>query len=120
MPIDYEPYAIKRDLDWFIVQNNDVGFHTFKDQVIFEKDEIVKDDGKPYTVSRGLKRERNFMLSYQLKISRTFHKTQNKPLHTLKIDLNLLLYLSGIEYRKESVNKLWQDPDIPSLPVPAA
>ncbi len=24
--------------------------HSFKDQVIFEKDEVIKDDGKPYTV----------------------------------------------------------------------
>src|SRR5690606_9629591 len=27
-----------------------IGFHTFKDQVIFEKDEIVKDNGDPYIV----------------------------------------------------------------------
>jgi deoxyribodipyrimidine photo-lyase len=29
---------------------NGVEFHHFKDQVIFEKDEVVKDDGKPYSV----------------------------------------------------------------------
>ena len=27
-----------------------VDFNTFKDHVIFEKDEVLKDDGKPYTV----------------------------------------------------------------------
>ncbi len=27
-----------------------IGFHTFKDQVIFEKGEVIKDDGTPYTV----------------------------------------------------------------------
>ncbi|MFT3702843.1 MAG: deoxyribodipyrimidine photo-lyase [Agriterribacter sp.] len=48
---DYEPYATKRDHDIAaILKKDDVTFHTFKDQVIFEKDEIVKDDGKPYTV----------------------------------------------------------------------
>jgi deoxyribodipyrimidine photo-lyase len=33
-----------------ILAKNGVAFKTFKDQVIFEKDEVVKDDGKPYTV----------------------------------------------------------------------
>lgn len=48
---DYEPYAIKRDLaiEEFLAENG-VQFKAFKDQVIFEEDEIVKDDGKPYTV----------------------------------------------------------------------
>lgn len=48
---DYEPYALQRDkgiADFLATQG--IGFHTFKDQVIFEKDEVVKDDGKPYTV----------------------------------------------------------------------
>lgn len=48
---DYEPYAIKRDdaLAEFLRSEN-IAFHTFKDQVIFEKNEVVKSDGKPYTV----------------------------------------------------------------------
>ena len=48
---DYEPYAKKRDTDISIMlKQNDISFHTFKDHVIFEKDEVLKDDGKPYTV----------------------------------------------------------------------
>ncbi len=48
---DYEPYAIKRDQEvaTFLASKN-IRFQSFKDQVIFEKDEIVKTDGKPYTV----------------------------------------------------------------------
>lgn len=48
---DYEPYAKKRDqeIEAFLKQNN-IAFHTFKDQVIFEKDEVKKADGTPYTV----------------------------------------------------------------------
>ncbi len=48
---DYEPYARERD-DQIHQQLTARGipFRTFKDQVIFEKDEVVKDDGKPYTV----------------------------------------------------------------------
>jgi deoxyribodipyrimidine photo-lyase len=48
---DYEPYARERDdaLAEFL-SSESIPFKTFKDQVIFEKDEIVKADGKPYTV----------------------------------------------------------------------
>ncbi len=48
---DYEPYAKERDqnIKDFLAEKN-IGFHTFKDQVIFEKDEVVKDDGDPYVV----------------------------------------------------------------------
>ncbi len=48
---DYEPYAVKRDAEVAqLLQNSGTGFHSFKDQVIFEKDEIMKDDGSPYSV----------------------------------------------------------------------
>jgi len=48
---DYEPYAKKRDQEiGTLLSQHDVNFHTFKDQVIFEKDEVVKDDGNPYVV----------------------------------------------------------------------
>jgi deoxyribodipyrimidine photo-lyase len=48
---DYEPYALSRDEQVNnILAKNSVEFKTFKDQVIFEKEEVTKDDGKPYTV----------------------------------------------------------------------
>jgi deoxyribodipyrimidine photo-lyase len=48
---DYEPYAQQRDGSVKkIMEEKGAAFKTFKDQVIFEKDEVVKDDGKPYTV----------------------------------------------------------------------
>ena len=48
---DYEPYAVKRDQDIkTLLATNGVSFHTFKDQVIFEKSEVVKGDGDPYVV----------------------------------------------------------------------
>lgn len=48
---DYEPYAISRDkeIGQFLKSKN-IEFLTFKDQVIFEKEEVLKDDGDPYTV----------------------------------------------------------------------
>lgn len=48
---DYEPYAQERDKQiGELLNENGASFHTFKDQCIFEKDEVLKDDGKPYTV----------------------------------------------------------------------
>ncbi len=48
---DYEPSAIARDnnlLDF--LKLNNCQFETFKDQVVFEKKEVTKDDGSPYTI----------------------------------------------------------------------
>jgi deoxyribodipyrimidine photo-lyase len=48
---DYEPYGIKRDneIKDFLGEKN-ITFNSCKDQVIFEKDEILKSDGTPYTI----------------------------------------------------------------------
>ncbi len=48
---DYEPYARERDAEiGRYLEQQGVAFLSFKDQCIFEKQEVVKDDGKPYTV----------------------------------------------------------------------
>ncbi|GAA4281680.1 cryptochrome/photolyase family protein [Gaetbulibacter aestuarii] len=48
---DYEPYARERDAAINdLLNEHKIGFKTFKDQVIFEKDEVVKNDGDPYVV----------------------------------------------------------------------
>lgn len=48
---DYEPYAKLRDGEIkTLLDSHGVSFHTYKDQVILEKDEVLKADGKPYTV----------------------------------------------------------------------
>src|SRR5690606_22669530 len=48
---DYEPYAISRDQEVSdFLRNKHIGFHTFKDQVISEKSEVMKANGSPYTV----------------------------------------------------------------------
>jgi deoxyribodipyrimidine photo-lyase len=48
---DYEPYARERDrLIGELLREKSIAFHTFKDQVIFEGSEVLKDDGSPYTV----------------------------------------------------------------------
>ncbi len=48
---DYEPYAIARDnAIKALLDSNGIAFKSVKDQMIFEKDEIVKKDGTPYKV----------------------------------------------------------------------
>lgn len=48
---DYEPYAKVRDAAIEnLLKQHGVTFHTYKDQVLLEKNEVLKDDGKPYTV----------------------------------------------------------------------
>ncbi len=48
---DYEAYAKVRDseIESFL-QDHNIAFKTYKDQVIFEKDEVLKDNNEPYTV----------------------------------------------------------------------
>lgn len=48
---DYEPYARQRDKEvGEFLSSKGVDFHTFKDHVILEPGEVLKDDGDPYVV----------------------------------------------------------------------
>ncbi len=55
---DYETYAKDRDSNVAnLLTAKGISLHTFKDHVIFEKSEVVKDDGKPYTVFTPYKKK---------------------------------------------------------------
>jgi deoxyribodipyrimidine photo-lyase len=61
---DYEPYAIERDTGIKkLLEETGASFHTYKDQVIFEKDEVMKEDGKPYSVFTPYSRRWKAMLT---------------------------------------------------------
>mmetsp|Transcript_9873 Transcript_9873/g.22786 ORF Transcript_9873/g.22786 Transcript_9873/m.22786 type:complete len:453 (+) Transcript_9873:2490-3848(+) len=48
---DYEPYAKQRDQAVVAcLTARGIAFYSFKDQVVFEKEEVMKDDDTPYTV----------------------------------------------------------------------
>ena len=89
---DYEPYANDRDkLITDFVKTKNVSFQTFKDQVVFEKTEVVKDDGKPYTIFTPYKNKwrsllnDNFLKSYtDQKQFSNFHQTPFQKIHSLK------------------------------------
>ncbi len=91
---DYEPYAKKRDAQIKeLLKENDIPFNTFKDQVIFEKDEVVKDDGAPYVVYTPYMRKwkENFNPSVHLvdydtlpKLDKNLFKSKSLPQLTLE------------------------------------
>ena len=81
---DYDPYALKRDEE--IAQplkEKKIAFHSYKDQVVFEKHEIVKDDGTPYTVFTPYSKK------WKLKLNPFYYKaypTSKYVRHFLKYD----------------------------------
>lgn len=89
---DYEPYAQERDeqVRTLIIASG-AEFHTFKDQVIFEKDEILSDSGNPYKVytpykNKWLAKLNKFYLKpYPVeKYDSNFYKTKPFPFPSLK------------------------------------
>jgi deoxyribodipyrimidine photo-lyase len=48
---DHEPYARERDAKISEgLKDKGIAFHDFKDQTVFERGDVLKDDGNPYTV----------------------------------------------------------------------
>jgi len=97
---DYEPYATKRDKEIEnLLSKNEIKFKTYKDQVIFEKDEVVKKDGDPYVVYTPYMRvwKENFK-SYNLEIFYTNSYLNNLVEHTRLPNLSL----SDIGFKQSS------------------
>ncbi len=89
---DYEPYAKERDekLKVFL-DKNDVELKTYKDQVVFEKDEIVKADGNPYVVYTPYKNKwkEHFNAEKHLTLHRTGQHLNNLVKHSRLPNLSL-------------------------------
>ncbi|WP_369993745.1 deoxyribodipyrimidine photo-lyase [Winogradskyella sp.] len=97
---DYEPYAKERDeAIKKLLNDNNIEFKTYKDQVIFEKDEVVKSDGDPYVVyTPYMKTWKENFKDYDLKIYYT-----NDYLNNLITNSRLPnLSLSDIGFKKSS------------------
>ncbi|MFM9985538.1 MAG: cryptochrome/photolyase family protein [Flavobacteriales bacterium] len=88
---DYEPYALERDKSIYeLLDKNKIPFKGSKDHVIFEKDEVLKDDGKPYTIytpySKKWKSKLNafYLKSYPTeKYFNAFFRVKKKSIHVL-------------------------------------
>lgn len=61
---DYEPYALEREqLITALLTNHNIELLTFKDHVLLEKNEVMKDDGRPFSVFTPYSRKWKAMLS---------------------------------------------------------
>ncbi|SFD12660.1 deoxyribodipyrimidine photo-lyase [Chitinophaga sp. CF118] len=90
--IDYEPYATKRDAAIArMLKEKNITFHQYKDQVIFDRDEVLKDNGEPYTVFTPYsKKWKTLLKDFHLrpypteKYFRNFHKQKVKKIPALR------------------------------------
>jgi len=97
---DYEPYAKTRDeaISAFL-SKHDTNFKTFKDQVIFEKNEVTKSDGKPYLVyTPYMKRWKETFKTHNLEIFYTNSYLENLVEHSRLPNLSL----SEIGFKKSN------------------
>ena len=90
---DYEPYASSRDLEISqLLKRHDIPFYSFKDHLIFEKDEIRKEDNNPYTVFTPYKRKWLEKLNPDFhfkaypcnKYTKNFHQDKSRSIPSLK------------------------------------
>ncbi|RYU97317.1 cryptochrome/photolyase family protein [Emticicia agri] len=122
---DYEKYAIDRDRKVGELLNAEgIGFYTYKDQVIFEKNEILTGSKTPYTVftpySKKWKDQLNdfYIKSYPTELYfNNFLKTESLPLPSLK---DMGFFETGKNFPEKSIDeKTIEDydklRDIPSI-----
>ncbi len=116
---DYEPYALERDQQVKeLLLKNGVEFQTYKDQVIFEKSEIVKDDGTPYSIFTPFKRkwieafEESMLEEYPVRIDQLTKINHHFP--TLK---DLGLEESEIHVPEYSLRRVAEYDTIRDLPA---
>lgn len=105
---DYEPYAIERDNEIAdLLRDSGIPFHTYKDQVIFEKNEVIKDDGTPYSVFTPYsKRWKSIVTPFYLKSypASEYHK------NFFKQNLIAIPSLGSIGFKKSKQNFPSSDP----------
>ena len=122
---DYEPYAKQRDSEILqLLNEHGVSFHTYKDQVIFEKNEVLKDDGKPYTIFTPYSRKWKAALKeYHLKAYpvkkylANFFKQPGKKIISLE-EMGFApagLPFPGKEWKGQVIRHYKEQRDIPSV-----
>ena len=98
---DYEPYAIKRDLEIKdFLESKNSNFKTFKDQVIFERAEIVKKDGTAYKVYTPYSKK--WIEAFQLERIQ-FFPSEEKLENLIKNETHQFLSLEEIGFIASSI-----------------
>ena len=122
---DYEPYAKERDAAIEKLLNEQgTGFYSYKDQVILEKNEVLKDDGKPYTIFTPYSRKWKAVLtefdlkSYpSRKYFNNFYKQPERKIITLE-KMNFTTTgqsFPGKEWQGAIIRNYKEQRDIPSV-----
>ena len=109
---DYEPSAISRDNDIEkFLKHNGVKFNSYKDQVIFEKDEIIKADGNPYTIFTPYKNK--WLEKFSVNNLQNYSTSTFKDLF-LKIERPNIPSLKDIGFEENTIDfpKIIEDIDI--------
>ena len=103
---DYEPYALERDKKIFEILNQQgINFIGSKDHVIFEKNEVVKNDGTPYLVFTPYSKKWKSLFESLNKVEyKTEEFIENLLSQDKKQDL-LSLQEMGFEYGKNNIPK---------------
>ena len=129
---DYESYALTRDgkiKD--LLEKKNIGFQSFKDQVIFEKGEVLKKDGLPYTVftpykrkwlekldSRVMGKNSYYLSSYpSADYNNNYNKTSSSPLLSLT-DIGFkesAIRTPGTEVNQQLIRNYDRDRDYPAI-----
>ena len=124
---DYEPYALNRDQSLFnSLESMGVDFSGAKDHVVFEKNEVLKADQKPYTIftpySKKWKEKVNefYLSSYPtLNYTRNLIKIDTLetliPIQDLGFDSQVKAPFPNEEVLIDVINKYEETRDIPSV-----
>jgi deoxyribodipyrimidine photo-lyase len=99
---DYEPYAITRDKEIkALLEDHNIKFHLIKDQVIFEENDILKDDGDAYSVYTPYK---NNWLDKLNKLGFQSFPSENNYHKFLNIEPYPLIELERLGFRETGFN----------------
>lgn len=106
---DYEPYATERDEEIInLFEKYKINTHTYKDQVIFEKDEVLKNDGLPYTVYTPYKNK--WLYQFKTIVSKPLTDTKfnhlNNEIYSLPTKKELGIKQSSIKVKPFSLDQL--------------
>jgi len=98
---DYEPYAIKRDAEItaFLTAKN-IQVTACKDQVIFEEDEVLKNDNTPYTVFTPYKNK--WLKNFEKEIHTKTYNSKDNLANLLKVTFKFPL-LNDLGFAESSI-----------------
>lgn len=123
---DYEPYALQRDKSVYDgLKERGIDFFGFKDHVVFEKAEVVKDDGLPYTVFTPYSKKWKSLLTMEMlrdfpveqyleNFKKDFPEQQIPSLQEIGFEQSKKAF-PGLSVDQKILNNYHETRDIPSL-----